>query len=197
MTNRKSAIIEGWLQARMHHPEILAEWTKLNPMDRIRARQHLRKHGVPVPNDAGMATIGPLTIRQLNLFAHKVVLGLYFEHFRVALPDTGRIAAYWRSKEDFARDGLPQALLDMMQRYGTLEQGRWKPAEIFEYRFDINKDDGLFMCLARLRSGLFVTGFALADATKLEQEADNHEIAWIRPSSLLAMLNDPAFSKKL
>jgi hypothetical protein len=36
-----------------------------------------------------MVSIGSLTIRQLNLFAHKAVLALYFEHFRQPLANTG------------------------------------------------------------------------------------------------------------
>jgi hypothetical protein len=54
---------------------------------------HLRKHGVQAPADAGLVFIGPLTIRQLNLFAHKVALALYFEHFKVPLPEIGRFRA--------------------------------------------------------------------------------------------------------
>jgi hypothetical protein len=49
---------------------------------------------VPVPHDAGVAAIGLLTIRQLNLFAHKAVLALHFEHVRQPLPmaDDGGLA---------------------------------------------------------------------------------------------------------
>jgi len=116
---------EACARARPTSPELVSEWTKLDPVGRLKARIHLTNQGVAVPHDAGIATIGPLTIRQLNLFAHKAVLGLHFEHFRSPLFDAGRICAFWRSKEDFARDGIPQFFLDMLPGYGTLAQGRW------------------------------------------------------------------------
>jgi hypothetical protein len=134
---------------RTSHPELVAEWTKLNEAERLKAKL---EHNAPA--NSGVAAIGPLTIRQLNLFSHKVVLGLYFEHFREVLPDAGRICAYWRSKEDIPKGGLPPILFEMMNRYGTLEQGKWNTREIFEYRFEVNESDGLFACLARLRGAL-------------------------------------------
>jgi hypothetical protein len=71
------------VQARMQAPDLVKEWTELtDPLDKERARQHLRNYGMPVPHDAGVVTIGPATIRQLNLFAHKAVLALHF----VSLP---------------------------------------------------------------------------------------------------------------
>ena len=129
-----SAIVSRWnysqsssdhaklVQAVRHnYPELIAEWTKLDSGGRLSARLNLQKHGVYVPPDAGLATIGPLTIQYLNLFAHKVVLALYFEHFRKNVPRSGGVSAFWRSKEDFAKAGIPQVLLNMMKRYGTLE----------------------------------------------------------------------------
>jgi hypothetical protein len=56
----------------------------------------------------------------------------------------------WTTKEDF-HNGAPAELLEMMQKYGTLEQGRWNANETFEYRFEVNEKEGLFACLARLR----------------------------------------------
>jgi hypothetical protein len=157
-------------QVRMHHPELLSEWTRLNPLERVQARFHLEKYGVPVPQNAAFASIGPLTIRQLNLFSHKVAVGLYFEHFREVLPNEGRVSALWRSKEDFAKKGVPKDLFVIMKRYGTLQQGKWNARETFEYRFEVNKEDGLFACMARLRGGLFVAGFAAKHATMLPSE---------------------------
>jgi hypothetical protein len=136
------------------------EWTKLDPAENENARQHLRRHGVPVPLDAGILSIGPLTIRQLNLFAHKAVLALYFEHFRQPLPITGGVSAVWKTKEDFAPEGVPQFLLDIMPGYRTLMQGRWNEQKTFEYRHANNAKGGLFGCLAKLRRGLFIAGFA-------------------------------------
>jgi hypothetical protein len=83
-------------------------------------------------------------------------------------------------------------LLEMMQHYGTLEQGKWNASEAFEYRFNLNEGDGLFMCLARLRGGLFITGFAASDAAMLGEDQSD----WIQPSSLLSMLDDPKFEKR-
>jgi len=120
----------------MHSPELVDEWSALayqSSVERKRARQHLRDYGVPVPLDAGVATIGPLTIKQLNLFAHKVVLALHFEIFQKPLPPSGRVAAYWKTKEDFApHGGVPQDLINLLPRYGTLTQGAWDERETFE-----------------------------------------------------------------
>jgi hypothetical protein len=179
-------------RVRAQHKELFEEWSGMNAIDRIRARQHLKKYGVPVPPDAGMVQVGPHTIRQLNLFAHKTVLALYFEQFRTPLAATGAISAYWRTKEDFARGGIPAALLEMMHRYGTLEQGKWNTKETFEYRFNLNPDDRIFMCLARFRGGLFTCGFAINDATSLPQD----DIEWIKPPALLRMLDTEQFAKK-
>lgn len=182
-------------QVRMHHPELLAEWTNLNPLEQLQAKYHLRKHGVPVPANAGMAAIGPLTIRQLNLFSYKLALGLYFECFRTPLTNAGRVSAMWRTKEDVTKDGVPDILLRMMPKYGTLQQGQWNERETFEYRFEVNEKDGLFICLARLRGGLFVVGFAGANADILK--ADNSGLDWIVPSDLLGAVSSPRFEKKI
>src|SRR5262249_48767683 len=108
------------------HPENDYEWTPgCRFVTKLKAMEDLENHGVRVPIDAVLIKISPLTIRRLNLFAHKVVLALYFEEFKVTLTDTGRVSAYWRTKEDFAQDGVPRVLLEMMDYYGTIEQGRW------------------------------------------------------------------------
>jgi hypothetical protein len=180
-------------QVRKQAPELIAEWTKLDTEQRKEARLHLIKHGVHVPLDAGLASIGPVTIRQLNLFAHKAVLALYFEHFRQPLPNAGRICAYWKTKEDFARDGIPPVVLDMLPGYGTLMQGKWNERETFEYRHAMNIQNGLSGCLARLRRGLFVTGFAVAEKGALP----SNETDWVIPCELLASLDTPRFQKKL
>jgi hypothetical protein len=175
-------------------PEIVVEWTRTSdPIQRAKARLHLTKHGVQVPHDAGLVSIGPLTVRQLNLFAHKAALALYFEHVRQPLPNTGRIFATWRTKEDFAKDGVPQILLDMLPDYGTLAQGKWNERETFEYRHARNAAEGLFACFAKLRRGLFVSGFAVTDGSVLPSD----EKDWVTPSGLLTLLDSPRFQKKL
>jgi len=150
-------------QVHRQDPDLWGEWKKLNadPREKEQARHRLIQYGVPVPQDAGLWTIGPLTIRQLNLFAYEAVLALFFEHVQQPLPITGRVCAYWKSKEDFARGGIPRFLLDMLPEYGTLVQGRWNERETFEYRHAAN--DGFFGCIAKLRRGLFITGFAATD----------------------------------
>ena len=190
-------------QARMHHPEIASEWTSNRDLlTRLKARQHLQDHGVDVPADAGLVSIGPQTIRQLNLFSHKVVLALHFEKFRKPVTNSGRIAAYWRRKEDFAKEGVPSNLLEMMHLYGTLEQGKWSVKDAFEYRFNLNEDEGLYMCLARFRGGLYVTGFSVTDAAILEEEKhaeelEDAEIDWIKPTQLLSILTEERFEKRV
>jgi hypothetical protein len=132
----------------------------------------------------------PLTIRQLNQFAYKFVLTLYFEHFRRILPEDGRVSGFWRTKEDFGRAGIPQELLSMMRRYGTLEQGQWNTKEVFEYRYVLNETGGLFACLGRFRGNLFVTGFAAHDGKLLVEDKDKY---WVSPSHLLLIPSDPMF----
>jgi hypothetical protein len=182
------------VRLRKQSPEIMKEWAITNSSEREHARQHLRNYGMSVPPDAGVATIGPLTIRQLNLFAHKAVLALYFEHARRPLPMTGRVSAYWKTKEDFARGGVPSSLIAMLPEYGTLIQGKWNESETFEYRHASNPAYELFGCLAKLRRGLFVAGFTVSNAAIIPPE-DN--VDWIMPDDALALLGDPRFLKKL
>lgn len=181
-------------QVKLQAPELVREWLGVGrPSQQRRARAHLERHGVSAPVDAKFVTIGPLTIRQLNVFSHKVALALYFEHFKRPLSNSGRVQALWSTKEDFYH-GVPPELLNLMGKYGTLTQGKWSASETFEYRYDLNENDGLFGCLARLRGGLFVLGFAIADQKTLD---DNPELddPWIMPRDLLN--ENPHFSKRL
>ncbi len=178
---------------RKQAPALIAEWRISTGVERKKAREHLRKHGVPVPSDAGIATIGPETIRQLNLFALKAVLALYFECFRKPLPNSGGLWASWKTKEDFARDGIPPYLFEIMPDYGTLVQGQWNERKTFEYRHAANAKDGLFACLAKLRKGFFVTGCAVTDASVLPPEITD----WFHPDDPQTMLELSRFQNKL
>ena len=168
------------------------EWTNATPEDEQKARLHLIKKGVSVPLDAEIATIGPRTVPQFNLFAHKAVLALYFEHFRQPLRNIGCFCAFWRTKEDFSATGIPSVFLKMLPGYGTLIQGRWNEQKTFEYRHALNLQQGLFGCLARFRQGFFVFGFAAADATVIPPNS----MDWVKPSDLLSLLNSPKFLKR-
>jgi hypothetical protein len=54
-------------RAGVQAPEMAHEWTKMDQEGgREKARRHLRNQGVEVPDDAGLASIGPLTVRQLT-----------------------------------------------------------------------------------------------------------------------------------
>jgi hypothetical protein len=108
------------------------------------------------------------------------------------LTDAGCVYASWRSKEDFLRDGIPKIFFELLPSYGTLTQGRWSESETFEYRHASNTEAGLFGCFARFRRGLFIFGFAAADASVLPPD----EVDWIKPSELLSLLNSPRFRKK-
>jgi hypothetical protein len=179
-------------RVRKQAPELISEWTKFGPGARERGRLHLTRHGVQVPEDAGLVAIGPLTIRQLNLFAHKLVLALYFHIHQKALLDTGLCCAMWVSKEDLARGGIPEFVLQMLPRYGTLIQGRWDERETFEFRHQSNDGEGLFGCLARLRRRFFVMGFAVVDGSVLPST----ETDWLKPSALLSAVESPRFQKR-
>ncbi len=150
--------------------------------------------GIEVPGDARLVRIGPKTIRQLNLFAHKAALDLYFDHFRKPLLNTGWVCAYWRTKEDVPRGGVPTELLEMMNRYGTLEQGTWLASETFEYRYKLNTDDGLFAFVTRARGAFYVSGFAVEDAASIQDDENADD--WITPSALLQMMNNPRFDSR-
>jgi hypothetical protein len=194
--NNKSQIDHSKLSAQIKRqaPEIVREWLSVDsPAQQRKARRHLESHGVNVPFGARFTSIGPLTIRHLNVFAHKLTLALYFEHFKRPLTGSGRVQAIWKTKEDFAVNGLPQPLLDLFDGYNTLIQGQWNVAEVFEYRFARNTQEGLFGCFARLRQGLFILGFAIESAATLEASPDLDGI-WIKPAALLD--EHPHFLKK-
>jgi hypothetical protein len=181
---------------RKQCPEVIKEWTNRDAVGRERGRQHLLKHGVPVPNDAGIVSIGKISIGYLNLFAYKIALGLYFNHFQMPLLNSGLVSAIWRTKEDFEKLGFPKELLEIFPKYAALQQGRWDTSKDFEYRFDLNEVDGIFGCVARFRTGLFITGFALRDANTLPRE-ELSDGDWIRPTDLLNILSSPQFERRL
>jgi hypothetical protein len=145
--------------------------------------QHLINHGVHVPLDAGIATIGPLSVGQLNLFAHKVVLALHFAHFRRGLSADGNLCVL-AVQEDFARSGIPSFFLDLLPSYGTISQGQWDERQTFEYRHALNIEEGLFGCLARFRRSYFVYGFTV-DAADVLPESERQE--WLRPAEVLSI----------
>lgn len=178
---------------RVQAPDVIDELIRLPPGGRIAARRHLRRQGVHVPPGSGMVSIGPITIRHLNLFAHKVVLGLHFDRLGSGLPAHGRVCAYWRTKEDYQRGGVPQELVDMLPKHRALQQGSWNTRKVFEYRYDLNPEDGLFACLARFRASLFVAGFAIRDEKLIQEDDKAH---WISPTHLLDILTEPAFERR-
>jgi hypothetical protein len=180
---------------RKQYPEVIAEWTRHDGAGRERGRQHLLKNGVPVPPDARIVSIGKISIQHLNLFSYKIALALYFHHFKTPVPNSGLVSAIWRTKEDFAKLGVPRELLEIFPRYAALQQGKWDTSKDFEYRFDVNESDGLFGCLARFRTGLYITGFAVKDANTLSD--DNKGIDWIRPIELLNILTRTEFERRL
>jgi len=181
-------------QIKRQAPEVVQEWLSIgSPAQQRKARRHLESHGVNVPFGARLTTIGPLTIRHLNVFAHKLALALYFEHFKRSLSGGGRVQAIWKTKEDFSVKGVPEELLNPFDGYNTLIQGAWSAAEAFEYRFARNTQEGLFGCFARLRQGLFILGFAIENDVTLEANPELDGV-WIKPDDLLK--EHPHFLKK-
>jgi hypothetical protein len=181
-------------QAKRQMPELVREWlTADTPLKQWEARLHLASQGLRLPNGVKFSLIGPKTIRQLNIFSHKVALALYFEHFRRPLSNNGRVQAIWKTKEDFFNGGVPPELLALFGGYGALTQGRWDTAETFEYRHDKSIEDGLFGFFARFWQGLFVLGFAI-ESTQVLQDNPALDGLWIAPSQLLG--NNPHFSKR-
>jgi hypothetical protein len=109
-------------------------------------------------------------------------------------PITGKVSAYWKTKEDFLPTGIPRSLLDLLPDYGTLTQGKWNERETFEYRHAINAKEGLFGCLASLRNMLFVGGSAVIDPRVLPPD---DKVDWISPDDPLVLLENPRFQRKL
>ncbi|HEY7645517.1 MAG TPA: hypothetical protein VH858_10830 [Hyphomicrobiales bacterium] len=180
-------------RARKQAPNIVNEWTEHLDRIQIRGRRHLRHQGVPVPFGAKIVAVGENTIRQLNIFSHKATLALYFEQFKKPLSANGAFCAYWQTKEDYLANGLPQALLELLPNYGTLIQGHWNESKTFEYRYDLNPDEGLFGFFARLRHGLFIAGFAVDDRCLVEANGPD----WINPRDFLNASNSPRFQKRI
>ena len=173
---------------RAHKPELIAEWTTPNADHERATKIRLAKQGITMPPDGKLVRAGPITTRLLNLFAHKVALGLYFEIFRKPLPNSGRVCAIWRTKLDHAGQELPPGPMQMMSRYATMEQGAWNTREVFEFRYEFDEAAGLFICLANIRQGnLLIWGFAVADGTALPPE---EAVDWIAPTAMLDLQND-------
>jgi hypothetical protein len=91
------------------------------------------------------------------------------------------VSAHWRSKEDFSKEGIPTLFAEIFPDVAAPVQGRWDTSETFQYRYAVNAENGLFGCLARLRTGLYTAGFAVRDAALQE----TLEGEWIRPNQLL------------
>lgn len=163
-------------------PDIVAEMTALNFIERKQARRHLEQHGVFAPNNS-IVVLGGKTICQLNLFAHKMALGLFFEHFRVPLSNNGRCWATWRTKEDIQTGSLPREVISMMSNHDFLKQGTWNTQSEFEYRYS-QSEQGLFGFSARLRKCLIIVGFAVSDFTTMDEEKAEE---WLTPSDLLSV----------
>lgn len=178
------------LRLRKQAPEIASEWTSLGLVARKRAKRHLREQGVELPSGSVVA-IGNHTMPFINLFCHKLVLGLYFDHFQEALSARGGVFATFMTKEDLAANGPPQDLLNLFPKARALIQGVWDTSDQFAYRYDENKEDGLFGCAARLRKGILIVGLAIRDRNLLP-ESDGAD--FISPSSLAMHIDDPAFA---
>lgn len=162
---------------RRQAPEILREWTSISSLgERLRAKRHLRTYGVPIPDGVGLVAIKDETIRQLNVFAYKATLALYWEHFRRPLGSGAMCYGTFKTKEDFAAAGPPRNVLELLPQYASLTQGEWNTREIFEYRHGANRDEGLFGFFARFRSGLYVSGFVVEDPGRLPNEPEG----WLR-----------------
>jgi hypothetical protein len=179
-------------QIRMQAPEIVQDLLEHSgPLMNRRGRLHLLQHGVPVPPDAAIVTLGPPSVRQLNLFAHKATRAFYYCQYGSPLTPPGAYWTQWSTKEDYPF-GVPKYLLDMLPRYGTLVQGRKSTQEDFEFRFDFSDANGVFAFTARFGLSFYVTGFVVADAQMLEEEMSD----WTPAGDLMALLDDPGFGRR-
>ena len=83
----------------------------------------------------------------------------------------------------------------MLPRYGTLMQGEWNARETFEYRYDLNIEEGIFGCVAKLRQGLFMMGFAV-DNVENVRGVDPDFSDWVNPVDVSVLLGLPRYGKK-
>ena len=72
----------------------------------------------------------------------------------------------------------------------TVAQGNQSATEL-SYRLEANGKEGLFDCLERLRSALFLTGSAIKSAKVIERDRE-----WVASADLLSLLNDPFANTK-
>ena len=96
--------------------------------------------------------------------------GRNYTYRPVQILEAGSVCAYWRTKEDFARDGVPKIFFDMFPNYGTISQGGWDERKTFEYLYATGTEEGVFGCLARFHQGFFAYGFTVDDAGVLPEK---------------------------
>lgn len=176
-------------------PDIVAEWLKHSTgVQQKRARRHLEASGVWVDPQGKIATIGPLTIPQLHLFAHKLLLAVFFDHMKHPVPPKGMISALFKTKEDVAVEGIPAEVKDHLGPNLYLSQGQgFSTRDQFEYRIASGENGKVFQVLARIRFGLIVAGFVVTEPDLLDPDA---RAGWITPPSLPSILADPEFRRK-
>lgn len=172
---------------------IVKEMTSMAPEEKKEARQTLIDAGVHVPNPAGLVAIGPLTIKQLNLFAHRVAAAIYFAKLGTGVGADGLVWASWRTKEDLQIAGLPQEFLQMLPKTDFLKQGEWSTQDTFEYRYQINDVDQLLGVVARFRRALFVIGLCVGPKNR-EHFANDKD--WISPATLDRIVIDQNYEKR-
>lgn len=133
-------------------PGIVDEWLEMSSgTQQKRARRHLQNEGISVPYEGNLVSIGPQTIPQLNLFAHKLTLAMYFDETRQSLPVNGLVSANMFTKEDVEVYGIPYELKKYLGDSKSLSQGDWDTRLQFEFRTAMSDDCNAFQVLARLR----------------------------------------------
>lgn len=181
------------LRLRHQAPEVIDELTSIKGgVQQKKARRHLESQGVHVPDEFRAVSIGPKSISYLNQFSLKLALGLHYSNVGSIITRNGRASAFWRTKEDVQKQGLPNELLARLPNVASIFQGKWSTRETFEYRYAINPGDGVFAFVARFRAALFIYGFTIADA---KDELLSEE--WLPPTALLEIPNQRHFAKRI
>lgn len=177
-------------QISLQAPEIVSEW--LEPLGSgLQSAKHLEMQGVQVPLGAKVIAYGPETIRQLNVFSHKVVLGLYFENTKDVLPPDGAVFSYWRTKEDSQIHQIPKSFTDLLPKFATLRQGNWAVQSTFNYRYNISTCKNLFSCVVNIRGRFSIVGCVVRDISMLPDKT-----GWARPNTPENLLQDHVFCER-
>lgn len=124
------------------------------------------KHRVP-DGQHPLYVAGPLVSHHMEVFSAKFGFAMYAEKHGGALPAEGAVAARWYSNADALEGIFPADLWSVLSEPRTLEQGRFRVSEQFEYYWAGTEDGALAMFVGTFRRAFAVLAFTAKDESKL------------------------------